>query len=70
MLGRVALDASHVFVAQDDGCRDGDVAPRGNGGVWRVDRTTGHAERIWRDGDGVQDLLRLGSTLWLSTRPS
>ena len=70
MLGPIALDASFLYVAQQDGCKDTDPGPRGNGGVWRIDRTTGHAERIGRDADLVRDMLPRGSTLWLSTVPA
>jgi hypothetical protein len=69
LLGPIAVDASFVYVAQSDGCKDASPRPRGDGGVWRVDRRTGHAERIWREPE-VRDLRVQGPTLWVVLQQS
>jgi hypothetical protein len=62
----LAMDGSRIYVKQNDTCRDGDRGPRRDGGIWRIDRATGHAERILRTGYLVNEMQPAGPALWLT----
>jgi hypothetical protein len=69
-LGRLAIDGSHIYASLDDDCKDADLAPKGRGGIWQIDRVTGAAERISRVSDRVQSLAPDGTVLWFATTPT
>jgi hypothetical protein len=61
----VVLDATYVYVTQEDSCGSG-TRPRYDGGIWRIERTTGHAKRISQTAYEINEMLIDGSVLWRS----
>ncbi len=67
MLGsstKLLLDTTFIYVGQEDtGCRKYQGA-RHDGGIWRIERATGHARRISKAIEVVDAMLVQGPWLW------